>query len=96
MKRKRVRDTSISKCSKENTGSQSSSLSPSRTVLPKTYYFRTTSGALIGEDTYKSDTCMNTSSFSTSISFPLPVSWLVHKLYRECLSQPSRQVYCSY
>lgn len=86
MKRKRVRDASTSKNSKENTGSQSSSLPPSRTVPPKSYYFRTISGALIGEDIYKSgmqlfhkQVCVGILLRSSSFSLPpflLPIPFL--------------------
>lgn len=56
MKRKGVKDASVSKRFKENTGRQSSSPPLSCIVPLKTYYFRITSGALTGEDIHKS--CM--------------------------------------
>lgn len=97
MKRNWVKDASVSKCSKENTGRQGSSPPLSRIVPLKTYYFRIISGALTGEDIHKSHmqrfhkqpSCMIVSmpssfflsSFSTSYSFLLPAPWLMYKLY---------------
>lgn len=99
MKRKWVKDVSVSKPSKDNTGHQSSSPPLSCIVPLKTYYFRIISGALTGEDIHKSrmqlfhkqHSCMISftpsslflSSFSTSYSFLLPAPWLMYKLYKE-------------
>lgn len=97
MKRKWVKDASVSKCSKKSIGCQSSS-SPLSCIVPlKTCCLRNISGALSGADIhkscmqlfYKQPSCMIASTpssffvsfFSTSYCFLLPAPWLLYKLY---------------